>query len=87
MLTLLEVIGSIAICATYLDKNALFGQLICHMQQFPETAELGSVSACASRYIRVDLTFFADAVNQTGGEFETIRGAKQIRLRVLCASG
>jgi hypothetical protein len=30
----LEVIGSIAIRPTHLDKNAFFGQTICHMQQF-----------------------------------------------------
>jgi hypothetical protein len=33
VLTVLEVIGFIAMYPSDLDKNALFVQLICHMQQ------------------------------------------------------
>jgi len=46
ILTALEVIGFIAIRPTYLDKNAFFGQQICHMQQLAERPNLGSKSVC-----------------------------------------
>ncbi len=44
---LLEVIGFIAIRPTYFDKNAVFGQQICNMQQLAERPNLGSKSVCA----------------------------------------
>ncbi len=47
VLTALEDIGFIAIRPTYLDKNALFGQQICHMQQLAERPNLGSKLVCA----------------------------------------